>query len=229
MSRAMFIKLAASLIVLPMLLAAADQWQDVFNVPPENFSSTGRNAYFILEPGYQMVYEDAAKTQKLIVTVLDETKTIDGVLTRVVEERESKDGVIAEISRNYFAFDKSTGDAYYFGEDVDEYENGKVAGHAGSWLAGKNGARFGMFLPAHPKIDQKFYQEQAPAVAMDRVHIVSLDQTVTVPAGTFKNCLKTEETSPLEPDAHESKLYAPGVGLLVDAEFSLIKYGQKSR
>ena len=222
------------LLVIPALLALAgdkDGFQDTFNVPADNFVSTGRNTYFILEPGYQMTFEgkDGGKPAGLVITVLDDTKTVDGVETRVVEERETKDGKVVEVSRNYFAIDKTTGDAYYFGEEVDNYKDGKLVNHSGAWEAGKNGARYGLFMPAAPKVGQKFYQEIAPRVAMDRAQVVSVDEAVKVPAGSFKNCLKVEETTPLEPDAKEHKLYAPDVGLLSDGEMKLVKYGKKAK
>ena len=63
-------------------------------------------------------------------------------------------------------------------------------------------------------------QEFALATAEDNALVVSLNATVTVPRGTFTHCLKTLETTPLEPDARENKYYASGVGnvLTVDLE-----------
>ena len=173
--------------------------------------------------------KDGGKPAGLVITVLDDTKTVDGVETRVVEERETKDGKIVEVSRNYFAIDKATGDAYYFGEEVDNYKNGKLVNHAGAWEAGKNGARYGLFMPAKPKVGQKHYQEIAPKEAMDRAEVISVEETVKVPAGTFEHCLKTRETTPLEPDEKEHKFYAPEVGLLIDGGMKLVKFGQKDK
>ena len=219
-------------LALPALLSAAPEaWKERFDVPVGNFSSTGKNKYFSIEPGYQLVLEgeEGGRKTSLVITVLEETKMVDGVETRVVEERESVGGVPIEVSRNFFAIDRKTGDVYYFGEDVDEFICGKIASHGGSWQAGKNGARYGLFMPAAPKVGQKFYQEIAPRVAMDRAQVVSVDEAVKVPAGSFKNCLKVEETTPLEPDAKEHKLYAPDVGLLSDGEMKLVKYGKKAK
>ena len=147
---------------------------------------------------------------------------VDGVTTRVVEERETEGGQLAEVSRNYFAIDKATGDIYYFGEDVDEYKNGKVTGHEGAWLAGVNGARFGLISPGAPKVGDRYYQEMAPKVAMDRAGVVSVTDEVKVPAGVFKSCLRTREGSDLE-SGSEEKVYAPGVGIIKDAGFVLVK------
>ncbi len=208
-----------------------DGWKDIFNVPAANFVSTGRSTYFILEPGYQLILEDdednAAKKERLVITVLNETKVIDAVETRIVEERETVGERLKEVSRNYFAIDKATNDVYYFGEDVDNYNDGKVSGHGGSWISGKDGAHYGLLIPNQPKVGDKFYQEVAPKVAMDRFEVKSFNETVRVPAGKFENCLKTEETTPLEPGDRENKFYAPNVGLLIDGDLKLVKFGMK--
>lgn len=191
-------------------------WRETFSVDKADLVPTGKNPYFVLEPGHKQVYHGGGAM--LTITVLDETKVVDGVTTRIVEEREEKDGKPLEISRNYFAIDKATGDVYYFGEDVDEYENGKVT-HPGVWLSGVKGARFGLMMPAKAKVGDKFYQEIAPKVAMDRAEIVALDEELKTPAGTF-TCVHVKETSPLERgSSHE--WYAPGVGLVKDDEFLL--------
>jgi hypothetical protein len=222
-----------ALILLACIAATNDDqgFADKFDVKRTNFVATGRNDYFVLEPGYQQVFEgrDKGKPARLVITVLNDTKTIDGVETRVVEERESLDGQLIEVSRNYFAIDKTSDDVYYFGEDVDIYRNGKVESHGGSWHSGENGAHYGLFMPATPKVGQKFYQEIAPKVAMDRVEVVSLNETVLVPAGRFEKCLKTDETTPLEPGDVEHKLYGLTVGLLQEDELKLVKHGPTSK
>jgi hypothetical protein len=202
----------------------AAMWTDNFPVAKDELASTGRNPYFILEPGYTLVLEGGGG--RLIVTVLNETKMVDGVKTRVVEERETKDGKLIEVSRNYFATSTRTNDMFYFGEEVDMYEGGKVVSHAGSWLSGVKQARFGLIMPAKPAVNAMYYQELAPEVAMDRAKILSVSDTVTTPAEEFTNCLKVEETSPLEPLTTEYKSYAPGVGLVQEGPLKLVRYGK---
>ena len=199
------------------------QFKNTFKVNPTHFASTGKNTYFILEPGYVLKFKGPKNTE-LTVTVLDETKTVNGVETRVVEERETKDGQLAEVSLNWFAISKVTGNVYYFGEDSKDYKDGKVVSQGGSWEAGKNDAKFGVMMYGKPSVGQKYYQEVAPKVALDRAENVSLTETMEVPAGKFENCLKTEESTPLE-KGKESKYYAPGVGLIKDADFLLVSYG----
>jgi hypothetical protein len=207
------------------VVPAADdmaQWTNDFSAEKDALSSAGRNNFFILEPGYQLVLEN--EKERLVITVLNETKKVDGVETRVVEERETNDGQLVEVSRNYFAISRRTGNVYYFGEDVDIYKNGKVTSHDGAWLSGVDGARFGLMMPAVPLVGARYHQEVAPKVAMDRAEIVSVTETFKAPAGEFKNCVKTKETTPLEPDVGQ-KHYAPGIGLIQDGGLKLVRHG----
>lgn len=196
-------------------------FRDTFAVEKSTLQDRGSNTYMILEPDCKLILADGKDT--LTITVLDETKVVDGVQTRVVEERETKGGKPAEVSRNYFAFDKATGDIYYFGEDVAVYDaKGNITSHEGSWLSGVKGARFGLMMPGQPKVGDRYQQEVAPGAALDRAEIVSLTEKGKVPAGTFRDCLKTRESSRLEKGIEE-KLFAPGVGLLKDGGFKLTK------
>lgn len=214
---------AASVIAVAGLAWQSDKggWLSAFPVDKKALSASGANPYFVLTPGLRLYYEHGKNT--LTTTVLNETKLIDGVETRAVEDREMKNGQLVELTRDYYAIDRDTNDVYYFGEDVDVYKNGKLVGHEGAWLSGVKGARFGMMMPGAIKVGQKFYQEQAPGVAMDRAEVVSVGETVTTPAGTFKNCVHVRETSALEKGMADHKWYAPGVGMVKDGEFVLVR------
>jgi hypothetical protein len=198
------------------------------NPPLENcnFTSTGKNDYFILEPGYQIILEGEEDGEKLqlIMTVLNETKIVNGVENRVVEERETEGGNLVEVSRNYFAICSPANNAIYFGEDVDMYEDGKIVSHEGAWLTGQNGAKAGMIMPGKIEVGLKYYQEISPGVAEDRAEIVSVNDTLDTSAGTFSKVLKTEETNPLKPGEKEFKFYAPGIGLIQDEALKLVKH-----
>lgn len=190
-------------------------------------TTSGRSDYMILEPGYRLVLEGSEGGEKvrLQITVLQDTVVVDGQPTRVVEEREWHGGRLAEVSRNFMAICPFTDDVFYFGEEVDVFRGGEVVGHEGAWRAGRDGARAGLLMPGHPEVGQGYYQEVAPGVAMDRARVVSTRTTVETPAGDFHGCLKTYETTPLEPNASEYKYYAPGVGLLIDESLRLVRYG----
>ncbi|MEP6663084.1 MAG: hypothetical protein ABJC04_05400 [Verrucomicrobiota bacterium] len=210
----------------PKESAPNTSWQETLRGSDKEFHSTGRNKYFVLEPGFQLTLEgeeDGGNTE-LIITVLNETKTVDGVETRVVEEHESRDGKVIEISRNYFAIGGNTQHVYYFGEDVDVYsKNGEVS-HPGGWRAGVRGAKKGIMIPGHVAAGQKYYQENAPEVALDRAENISTSEKIETPAGAFKNCLKVKETTPLEAGT-EYKIYAPGIGLVKEGGLKLVKFG----
>src|SRR5262245_46238765 len=216
--------LSASVVAIP---AAAHKpaFTDTFMQESCKFSSTGRNPFFILVPGYELVLEgeEDGDNVLLIITVLDETKEIDGVETRVVRERESKNGELVEISRNYFAICKQTNSVFYFGEDVNIYEDGVVVGHEGAWKAGTNGARAGIIMPGTVLLGARYFQEIAPDVALDQAEIFKLNQTITTPFGTLTQCLQTRETTPLSPGETEFKSYAPGIGIIRDGDVELVR------
>jgi len=195
-------------------------WRETFNVNKADLAPTGSNPYITIQPG--RVLKLAHGNDRLTVLILSETRMVDGVTAGVLEEREEKAGQLIEVSRNFFATDRNTGDVYYFGEDVDNYKDGKIINHDSAWLAGEKGARFGLMIPGKPNVGDKFYQEIAPKVALDRVEIVSVDETVKTPAGTFHHCVHLRETTPLEADVSH-KYYAPGVGMIKDDEFELVE------
>jgi len=212
--------LIAILMVVPSSTANGQKtldlsasWTTDFSSEKADLVSAGRNPYFILEPGYALTLEGG--DTRLVITVKDDIKKIDGVECRVVEERETKAGKVIEVSNNYFALSKRTNSVYYFGEDA-----------GGAWLSGEKGARYGLMMPGLPLIGARHYQEIAPGVAMDRAEIMSVNETVKTPIGKFKNCLKVEETTALEPKEREYKFYAPGIGLVQEGKLKLVKYGK---
>jgi hypothetical protein len=202
-------------------LSRADdaEWRRSFDVDPKNLGSVGNNPYFPLKPGLRIHLSDGSET--VVFSVLDETKVVDGVETRVVEERETEDGELVEISRNYFAADRTTGDVYYFGEDVDIYEDGKVASHDGAWLSGVDGVKFGLIMPGKPRVGDKFYLEHAPG-AVERVEIVELDAKLETPLRGFANLVRCQEHDVLDGGVSH-KWYAAGIGMVGDDEMRVVK------
>ena len=190
------------------------------------FSLEIDNTYFPLPVGQVSVLEgdDEGTPVRVEITVFDETEIVAGVTTRVVEEREFEDGELIEVSRNFYA-QAPDGTVCYFGEDVDDFEDGELIGHGGQWRAGMGNNLPGIIMPGNPKAGQTFAQESAPGIAEDMAEIESIGGTVTVPAGTFDDVLRSVDTSPLDPDAEDVKVYAPGVGLIVDEELELISVG----
>lgn len=206
------------------LLAANAEFTDSFMIERCTFKSRGSNPYFSLQPGYQLVLEgeqDKALV-RLEITVLNETRMVAGVKTRVVEEMETADSQLVEVSRNFFALCEETNSVFYFGEEVDIYEDGKVVSHEGAWLAGEDDARPGIIMPGTLLLGARFFQEVAPDVALDQAEILSLSEERQTPAGNFEDVLWIRETTPLEPGAKDNKLYAPDVGLIQDGSLQLV-------
>jgi hypothetical protein len=199
------------------------KWTDSFGQESCTFSSTGKNRFFILEPGYQLVLQSSE--EKVVITVLNEKKIIGNIETRIVEEQEEENGELKEMSRNFFAICKEHGDVFYFGEEVDDYKDGKVVGHSGAWRADEKDSKAGIIMPGTILLGARHYQEIAPN-AMDRAEIISDNVTMRTPAGTFKNCIKVEETSGLDPNDKCYKTYAPGVGLIQDEDLLLTEYSK---
>jgi hypothetical protein len=179
------------------------------------------NPYLPLGALKQDILEGTEGRTKIRITriakpELRKTFTINGqtVEALVVEDREYEDGELKEVALDYFAQDDN-GTVYYLGEDVDEYENGKVVGHSGTWLFGKDTPAPGIIFPAKPKIGDRFMLEDVSAEITEHDEVVSLSETVTTPAGEFKECVKIKET--LADGVIEFKYYAKGIGVVREA------------
>jgi hypothetical protein len=226
----------ASASLLP-LSASAQQgaFTDEFDLEDCSFSSEGDNPLFPLRPGFHRLLagesDGAEVTVDIDVTRKTRTITLDlggksrRIKTRIVQELETEDGEVVEISQNYFARCKQTGDVFYFGEDVDIYEDGEVVSHDGAWLAGVDGTQPGLIMPGRFLLGSRYFQEIA-ANAMDRAEHTEMGVTLETEAGTFEGCVRTIETSPLEPGHESPKTYCPGVGLAVDSDVELVEFGR---
>ena len=194
---------AVYVVLSPAVLAAGPRFTDEFPLEDCRFDTRGGNAFFKLTPGRQLYLSNqqcfatgkCAELEELWITVLKDTRTItltdDGrkrrVNTRVVEEMEMANGELVEISRNFFATCRPWRDVYYFGEDVDIYENGKIVSHDGQWLAGKHKAEPGLIMPESAfLVGTRYFQEVAPGVALDRAEHVAFDLEIQTPAGCVR-------------------------------------------
>ena len=222
--------ISATFVVIPAVVNAAENgYQDSFPIETYTMTSTGQNTYWSLEPGRFVVLGslDSDGSEFVVISVLEDTEMVDGIETRVIEEREFENGQLVEISRNFFATAAETGDVFYFGEDVDYYEDGEVVRHDGEWRAGVDDARAGLYMSANPVVGMKYYMEVAPGVAMDRAEVFQTNATVDWRKGTLGNCLVVTESSPLEPEDESYKRYAPDVGMIYDDGLTLYKYGSR--
>jgi hypothetical protein len=227
--------LLAALAPLAGAMAAGDGFTRQFPISACDFKPTGGNAYFKLKANRQLYLSnvrcvgegDCDELEELWITMLPETRTITfehggdtvTVRARVMEEYETVDSEVEEISRNYVADCNPMHDVYYFGEDVEDGDGEPLPD---AWLAGRRGARPGILMPDRAfLLGARYYQEIAPN-AKDRGEHTSMGFEVEVPAGVFRNCVEVTETSPLEPGDESFKTYCPNVGLVRDEDLELI-------
>ena len=185
---------------------------------PADFSTVIDNPYFPLPVGRTLVYRGVkdGQSQEDRVTVAGQTKVVaEGVTARVVTDVATHDGKLLEKTADWYAQDDH-GNVWYLGEDTAAYlPNGKVD-MSGSWQAGVHDAEPGIVMEADPAIPDAYRQEFLSGQAEDTAWIVDLGGSVNVPAGTFKNTLTSLEATQLEPGAYDQKVYAPGVGIVVE-------------
>ena len=185
---------------------------------PAGFVRAVDNPWFPLVPGTTFVYrgvKDGEPTRD-VVHVTSRTRIVDGVRCVAVTDRLYASGRLAERTTDWYAQDR-TGTVWYFGEDTAELDRaGKVTSREGSWLAGVNGARAGVFMPAHPRVGQAFRQETLKGHAEDHFRVLARDAAVATPVVRSSTALLTREWTPLEPGVVDHKLYVRGVGLVVE-------------
>jgi hypothetical protein len=182
-------------------------------IDPANFVATIDNPYLPLVPGTTLVYEGqtADGVEHNEVAVTHNTRTILGIPCVEVLDTVTLNGELTERTLDWFAQDKD-GNVWYFGENSQELAGGLIVDLGGSFTAGVDGAQPGIIMEAHPAVGDFYRQEFDLGNAEDLAEVLSLDQAVTVPAGSFPHCLQTKETEALEPDALEQKYYAAGIG-----------------
>jgi hypothetical protein len=182
--------------------------------PASRFSARVDNPWLPLRPGTTMVYrgEEDGEPVRQVTRVTRRTKVIQGVRCVVVDDRVYVGGTLQERTNDWYAQDER-GTVWYFGEATAELdEHGRVVSTEGSWQAGRDGARAGIVMPAHPRVGQTFRQEYYAGHAEDLFRIVSLRATVRVPYVASTHALQTREWTPLEPGVIDRKLYVRGTG-----------------
>lgn len=187
-------------------------------ITPADFTDPVENEYFPLTPGSRWLYEGQSEDglEQVEVTVTDDTMEVMGIETTVVRDTVTVDGEIVEDTLDWFATDNE-GNVWYFGEAVENFENGQLQDTDGSFEAGVDGALPGIVMLADPQPDDHYRQEFYPGEAVDEATVLRVgEDDVTVPAGSFDQLLVTEDINPLEPGIVENKFYAPGVGLVAE-------------
>lgn len=173
------------------------------------------NPYFPVAVDKKYIYEGQTPDglEHVEERRLKSTKIITGIKCIEVEFKAFIDGQLIEKAIDWYAQDNK-GNVWYFGEAVDNYENGQLKDHDGSWEAGVDGAVAGTIMLAHPTVGTRYREEFLEGEAEDEAEITGVGLTVTIPLNTYNNCIKTRNFTRLEPTLNENKYYAPGIGLV---------------
>ena len=196
----------------PILSGAGPGWPK--RLQASDFVRRVDNPYFPLRPGSLYRYRGVKEGERMvdIVRVAHGTKRILGVRTTVVHDTALVHGRPVEETFDYYAQDRH-GNVWYFGEDTMELNSqGKVISREGSFRAGRNGARAGLFFPGQPRVGMSARQEFFKGHAEDHFKILDLHAAVSVPYVTTDRALRTGEWTPLEPGVVDNKYYLRGVG-----------------
>jgi hypothetical protein len=182
------------------------------------FSAKVTNPWFPLRPGSVYRYRGVkdGEPSREVMTVTHRTKTIEGATCVVVSDLLYIRGKLEERTEDYYTQD-AKGNVWYFGEktaELDAHEN--VKNTSGSWMAGVDGAKPGIFMFVHPRPGDSARQEYLKGEAEDHFQVVGLRETATVPFKTFRGAMLTKEWTPLEPDVIDHKYYARGIGTVLE-------------
>ena len=226
MKASLMIRTAAFTIALFVLLLAsavagkkeADDASARYHptIDAAGFSAVVNNPYFTLTPGTTYTYKGQGRegTEINKVMVTDQTKQVMGVTTRVVWDRVWLNEQLIEETYDWYAQDRE-GNVWYFGEDSKEHKKGKVVSTKGSWEAGVKGAQPGIVMQANPQPGEPYRQEYRKGEAEDMGQVMSVNETVKVPAGSFTDCVKTKDWSALQSGGVEHKYYSKEIGNVV--------------
>jgi len=174
------------------------------SLDPADFVESIDNPWLPLTPGSEWRYRSTTNggEESITVTVLDETREVQGVTATVVRRTSVRGRGPAEETFDWFAQD-ADGNVWHLGEEA-------------SWEAGVDGAEAGLAMPARPRVGDGYRREYAGGVAEDRAEVLGLDGSASVPYGDLTDLLETEDTSPLRPGVVDRVLYARDVGLVRD-------------
>jgi hypothetical protein len=186
----------------------------LFVNPNDIGGSVAPNTWYPLIAGQTRLFRSG--NEEITITVTDKVELISGVPCRVVTDTVRINGEVEEDTTDWFAQDIH-GNVWYCGESTAEYADGRPVNVDGSFKAGENGAKAGIVMKAAPMLEDTYRQEFDLGNAEDVAEVISLNSSATVPAASCLNdCLVTEDTTPLTPDALENKYYKPGVGVILE-------------
>jgi hypothetical protein len=187
------------------------------HINPADFSTKITNKYFSLPIGRKLTFEgttEAGTNEKIEIEILKDTKMIEGVQTIIYLDKVYDNEQLVEETRDYLAQHKN-GDVWYFGEEVNNYVDGRLKDHNGTFIHGKDGAKAGIWMKAEQKVGDSYWQEYYLGEAEDMRDTIATNVTVATKRATYADCVKVYDWTPLDPKSREYKYYCPQTGSLV--------------
>jgi hypothetical protein len=183
---------------------------------PSDWAAAVTNPFLPWTPGATWTYSGA---EDVTIEVQLATRVVNGVTAVEVRDRVFEAGELVEDTFDWYAQDLD-GNVWYLGEDTKEYVSGVVVSTEGSWTWGTDGALPGIVMWGDPAahLNQTYRQEYLKGEAEDFGKVIATGLSVTVPFGSYTGCVRTLDTSALDPAAREHKTYCPGVGLVLESE-----------
>jgi hypothetical protein len=183
-----------------------------------NFASVVDNRYFPLPVGRVWIYKGVKDGQSQIdtVRVLGRTKLVaEGIRARVVSDIATHGSKVLEKTFDWYAQDKQ-GNVWYLGEETTAYLPNGRTDQSGSWEAGVDDGEPGLIMEAAPKVPDAYRQEYLRGEAEDTAWIIGGPDSLTVPFGTVEHVLTSLEATRIEPGLYDKKIYAPGIGIVLE-------------
>ena len=201
-----------------MTAAAASHRHDYEPVlNPANFVRAITNPYFPLPVGRTLIYKGIkdGKTQVDRVHVTSDTRVLEGIRAVAVSDVATHSGKLLEKTTDWYAQDKQ-GNVWYMGERTAHYGPGGRIDRSGSWLAGVHDGEPGIVMKANPQVPDAYRQEFLAGQAEDTAWIVNRGGSFSLRFKVAHNVLTSLEFTRLEPHVLDKKIYAPGLGIIVE-------------
>ena len=182
------------------------------------FTAQVDNPWFPLRPGTVYRYRGVkdGKPSRETLTVLRQTTVVDGAPCVVIDDRLYLGRYLEERTTEWYSQD-AKGNVWYFGENTAELDRlGRIKSLNGTWRAGRDGAKPGIYMFARPRVGRGAQQEFYKGQAEDRFSVLSLRASVRVPWGHSSQALLTKEWTPLEPGVVDHKFYVRGIGTVLE-------------
>lgn len=198
-------------------------------VNAKDFGAALDNPYFTLKPKTTYLYEreTAEGTERTAIWLTDEMRVFMGVTARGVIQRTYLDNLLKEEAKDWYAQDRSE-NVWRFGRNVEKIGLEQEPSRNGSWEAGANDAQPGLIMKGNPQAGNTYREGYREGLVEDMGEVIAVEQEVTVPLGTYTQCIKTRNWSAIDQQRNDYSLYCRDVGFLAQIHATGVETDQAS-